>query len=154
MKKIISIFLIIMCAISCMGCSKNGITSNNSQPYAENSMYNISKGEDTSEHDDLGEKPEVNNDGFCIVVKMKTSGIKIENPEDFSKFTVGYISDTDSEIYAKFYNFKESGMYNSGHDLHSGLMGGLCDLGIINDVSYQANIDDYEIVWDFSTNNN
>ena len=51
-----------MCAISCMGCSKNGITSNNSQPYAENSMYNISKGEDTSEHDDLGEKPEVNND--------------------------------------------------------------------------------------------
>ena len=43
-------------------------------------------------------------------------------------------------------------MYNACNDLHSGLMGGNFELGIVNDAGYQAYTEDYDIVWNFSEN--
>ena len=147
MRRFFTIFLIVVFVVSLAACGsdqsgKSNITDNESNSI---SAINGSSQEELTDDDiDLA------NDGFCIVVKLKSTNAVVNDTDDFSNYSVAYISDTDSEIYAKYYDFKNIGMYNAGNDLHSGLMGGAFDLGIVNSAGYEAYADDYDVVWDFS----
>lgn len=150
MKKFILLFCVIVLIFSCVGCAETENKQVDEKSSGQNSV-NVQVQEEP-QTEEIEEQPEVTGDGYCIVVKMKNTNATIESVEDFSKYSVAYISDTDSEKYAKFYEFKEIGMYNACNDLHSGLMGGNFELGIVNDAGYQAYTEDYDIVWNFSEN--
>lgn len=149
MKKIFLIFCVFVLIFSCVGCAETKNNQVDEQSSIQSSVSDQIQ-EEESEIEEVEEQPDVTGDGYCIVVKMKNTNATVESIDDFSKYTVAYISDTDSEKYAKFYDFKEIGMYNAGNDLHSGLMGGTFELGIVNDAGYQDYIEDYDVVWDFS----
>ena len=150
MKKFIVILMALLMAVCCIACSgKEKPQSDVPQSSVNETTDDISQDNSTEEEE---EKPDIADDGFCIVVKMKSTNATINSIEDFSKYTVGYVTDTDSEIYAKFYDFEEIGAYNASNDLHSGLMGGAFELGIVNTAGYEAYADDYDIVWDFTKN--
>ena len=52
-----------------------------------------------------------------------------------------------SQVYAEFYGFKSLGMFNAANDAHSGMMGGMVDIVIIERM---AVADTDKIVWDFA----
>ncbi len=150
MKRFIVVLMALLMAMSCIACSQGEQTQPDSQKPAVNDSSSDASQEDLSVEE--VETPDVAGDGFCIVVKMKSTNATINSVEDFSKYTVAYVSDTDSETYAKFYDFKDRGQYNANNDLHSGLMGGAFELGIVSAAGYESFAEDYDIVWDFTKN--
>ena len=82
-----------------------------------------------------------------ILVAVKNKHIVVNSEEDFSNLKVAYIGGTDGEAYAKYYSFKEIGMYNAPNDLHSGIAGRDFDAGLI-DEDKLSTYDDWEVVWE------
>ena len=95
----------------------------------------------------VSEKPRLAGDGDYVVVAPASSDITINSTDDFANYSVGYIDFCDSQVYAEFYGFKSLGMFNAANDAHSGMMGGMVDIVIIERM---AVADTDKIVWDFA----
>ena len=90
---------------------------------------------------------ELKEDAKYILVALKNKYIVIDSEEDFAEIKAAYIGGTDGELYAKYYDFKEIGMYNAVNDLHSGITGRDFDVGIIDEEKFSI-YDDWEVVWE------
>ena len=101
----------------------------------------------TSSVNDVSEKPCLAGDGDYVVVAPASSDIIINSTDDFANYSVGYVDDCDSQVYAEFYGFKSTGMFNASHDAHSGMMGGTVDIIIVERMAVSATD---KIVWDFA----
>ncbi len=144
MKKIFALILalsMLFCFVAC------GQGATNSDPTLDNSS-DITFGEDDGELNlddentlDLKE-PNTN----YVVVAMKKSAIKINSVNDFKNYTCAYLDDTDSAVWAEYYDFNGIGAYNSPNDLHSGVSGNQYQLGIVAEGSAAA-YSDWEIIW-------
>lgn len=161
MKKYFSLVAVLLLALLC-GCGGAGTQkdvssgspssvpeSSSSEPQSSSSELQSSdvSEDETSSEDTDSEKPQLAGDGDYVVVAPASSDVTINSTDDFSKYSVGYIDDCDSAVYAELYNFKSTGMYNASNDAHSGMMGGTVDIIIIERMAV-ANND--KIVWDFA----
>ncbi len=139
MKKTLILFLTLVLCLCVSACGNNDDTKNTtSKVKAENT--------DTSDESEI-EPIELKENIDYVLVAQKSKYVVINSEEDFSKFKVAYIGGTDGEIYAKYYEFAESGMYNAINDLHSGITGRDYDIGLI-DKDKLSTYDDWEIVWE------
>ena len=151
MKKIISILMIFSLIFALSAC---GNTANNDDgenvPSSSSSLSETKENESSELVEEEPTSPEnLANDGYSIVVALKKSDIVINSIEDFEQYSVAYIIGTDGEKYAEFYAFDGTGMYNAANDLHSGVMGGQYDLGIVK-ADNVAGYEDWEVVWNFN----
>lgn len=153
MKKIIAFLMLSLMILSLCSCGEKTTVSDHSGASSEIQSSEVQSKELNSSEIEEPEEPEgLVGDGNSVVVAMKSSNIKINKIEDLERYTVAYIIDTDGKKYADFYSFKDTGMYNASNDLHSGLMGGQYDLGIVKKENAEG-FADWETVWDFSTVN-
>ena len=105
------------------------------------------KNTETEDFDEDKEPLELKEDAKYILVALKNKYIVIDSEEDFAEIKAAYIGGTDGELYAKYYDFKEIGMYNAVNDLHSGITGRDFDVGIIDEEKFSI-YDDWEVVWE------
>ena len=150
MKNIFALVIILNIVIMLCGCGDKDI--NSSDLTASGSSSSITSSEemdDVIENEDEETELDLAGDGDYVVVAPATSKIEITSTDDFVNYSVGYIDECDSAVYAEFYDFKSIGMYNASNDAHSGMNGGTVDLIIIERMSVGSND---KIVWDFATN--
>ena len=154
MKKYFSLVAVLLLALLC-GCGGAGtqkeVSSNPSSSAPQSSSSELQSSDvsedETSSEDTDSEKPQLAGDGDYVVVAPASSDVTINSTDDFSKYSVGYIDDCDSAVYAELYNFKSTGMYNASNDAHSGMMGGTVDIIIIERMAVASSD---KIVWDFA----
>ena len=154
MKTYFSLVAVILLALLCC-CGGAGtqkeVSSNPSSSAPQSSSSELQSSDvsedETSSEDTDSEKPQLAGDGDYVVVAPASSDVTINSTDDFSKYSVGYIDDCDSAVYAELYNFKSTGMYNASNDAHSGMMGGTVDIIIIERMAVASSD---KIVWDFA----
>ena len=153
MKKYLSLFFLLIFALLC-GCNESAEPKYSS---SDRSSYSstISEPSDVMESeiiddDNASSELELAGDGDYVIVAPASSNVTINSIDDFSRYSVGYIDGCDSAVYAEFYDFKSTGMYNAANDAHSGMMGGTVDIIIIERMAVGAND---RIVWDFAEHN-
>ena len=129
--------------ISLVGCGNSQSDNNESKVKVENN--------ETDQSLEDNESLELKEDAEYVLVALKSKYIVVESQEDFADLKVAYIDETDGEVYAKYYDFEETGMYNAINDLHSGIKGRDFDVGLI-DKDKLSTYDDWEIVWEMSNN--
>lgn len=145
-RKITILFLV---AITCIaatilaGCGDKSTGSNTSNPKKITADSNT----DDFENEDL--PLDLKEGSKYVLVAIKSKYIVINSEDDFSNLKVAYIGDSDGEVYAKYYDFKEIGMYNAPNDLHSGITGKEYDVGLIDEDKI-SNYDDWEVVWEMN----
>ena len=149
MKRLISLFLIIIIAVCLGACGKE-----NNESDTDKASYSSNSSETDISRDDgpetaSGDKAKLSGDGSYVAVAPSGSNVTISSTDDFKNYSVGYIDDCDSAVYAEMYDFKSTGMYNASNDAHSGMTGGDVDIIIIDKL---AVLDTDKIVWDFADN--
>lgn len=140
MKKILALIMLLTMAISVVGCGNSKSDNTVSKVKVENT-------DSADEYEDEKEPLELKEDVDYVLVALKSKYIVVESQEDFADLKVAYIGGTDGEAYAKYYEFKEIGMYNAPNDLHSGIKGRDFDVGLIGKDKLPT-YDDWEIVWE------
>lgn len=146
MKKILMLLLVAIIVLMCCACSGEKVKK---LPADSNSSSDIVSNVDNGSEDSSSENKELvlKHDADYVLVAKKSREIEISSTDDFVKYSVGYIDETDSMAYALYYDFKETVMYNAANDAQAGLSGDI-DTVII---SRSAINDDCEIIWDFAT---
>ena len=139
MKRIILFGAILTLIVSMVGCGNSQSDKNVSKTKIQDSGMQDSEEE---------KKPlELKEDSQYVLVAIKSKYITVDSQEDFADIKAAYIGGSDGEAYAKYYDFKEIGMYNAVNDLHSGIAGKDFDVGIIDKEKFST-YDDWEIVWE------
>ena len=136
MKKLLICILVLVLGIGLCGC---GEQSNNNKVKKEKA--------DNTDISDEKDPIVLNEDAKYVLVAIKSKYIEVKSEEDFENLKVAYIGGTDGEAYAKYYDFKETGMYNAPNDLHSGITGKDFDVGLIDEEKLSS-YDDWEVVWE------
>ena len=146
MKKILMLLLVAIIVLMCCACSGKKVKK---LPADSNSSSDIVSNVDNGSEDSSSENKELvlKHDADYVLVAKKSREIEISSTDDFVKYSVGYIDETDSMVYALYYDFKETVMYNAANDAQAGLSG---DIDTVN-ISRSAINDDCEIIWDFAT---
>lgn len=139
MKRIIVFVLIFVLGMGIVGCGNSKSDNTVSKTKVKNT--------ETEDFDEDKEPLELKEDAKYIIVALKNKYIVIDSEEDFAEVKAAYIGGTDGELYAKYYDFKEIGMYNAVNDLHSGITGRDFDVGIIDEEKFSI-YDDWEVVWE------
>ena len=139
MKRIIVFVLIFVLGMGVVGCGNSKSDNTVSKTKVKNT--------ETEDFDEDKEPLELKEDAKYILVALKNKYIVIDSEEDFAEIKAAYIGGTDGELYAKYYDFKEIGMYNAVNDLHSGITGSDFDVGIIDEEKFSI-YDDWEVVWE------
>jgi hypothetical protein len=156
MKKILALVLAIMMVFALVACGTSETTSKDeSKVTVEASSITQGADDDVIDFEDLENTSSEEEKTLdlketelkYVVVALKRENIKINSVDDFADYTCAYIGGCDSEVWADYYDFKETGLYNMTNDLHSGLSGSNFDLGIVSDIGAKG-YDDWEIVWE------
>ena len=140
MKKILAILMILTVCISLAACG--GDSSDKTATKVKSGNSDVS-----DDFDNDTEALDLKEDAKYVLVAIKTKYITVESEEDFENLKVAYIGGTDGEVYAKYYDFAETGMYNAPNDLHSGITGKDFDVGLIDEEKIST-YDDWEVVWE------
>ena len=136
MKKLLVCILVLLLGIGLFGCGD--------QP--SNNKVKKEKADNTETYDEK-DPIVLNEDAKYVLVAIKSKYIVVNSEEDFKNLKVAYIGGTDGEAYAKYYDFKETGMYNAPNDMHSGIRGNDFDVCLIDESSIGL-YDDWEVVWE------
>lgn len=140
MKKILAVLMILTVCISLAACGGDSTDKTATKVKSGNSDVSDDFDNDT-------EALDLKEDAKYVLVAIKTKYITVKSEEDFENLKVAYIGGTDGEAYAKYYDFKETGMYNAPNDLHSGITGKDFDVGLIDEEKLSS-YDDWEVVWE------
>lgn len=141
---------LVLCFVLMISFSFLGMVgcSNNSDKTSSINKVKESPTDDSSEiYDEYDEPIQLNENVKYVLVAIKSKYIIINSEEDFADLNVAYVGGTDGEVYAKYYEFNETGMYNAVNDLHSGITGKDFDVGLI-DEDKLSTYDDWEVVWE------
>ena len=142
-KVIIGLSLILAICFSFLG-----LVGCNNDSGKTNSIDKVKESPTDSSDNFYDEEPiELKEDANYVLVAIKSKYIVINSEENFADLNVAYIGGTDGEVYAKYYEFNETGMYNAINDLHSGIRGKDFDVGLI-DEDKLSTYDDWEVVWE------
>lgn len=141
--RVMLIFTAVLLVFLVSGCGNNSSSETDSK-----TKVKITQSDESDDYSENEKEPiSLNEDIKYVIVAIKSKHIVIDSEEDFSKYKVAYIGGTDGEAYAKYYEFEESGMYNSPNDLHSGITGMSFDIGLISEDKVKE-YDDWEVVWE------